>query len=341
MEFGKSATVAPLSRRRTMLMLACSALAWPARAAEGDAPLRIVIAFPPGGTSTALIKPLEPLLQPLLGVAIEREYKPGAGGNVAALHVVQSKPDGKTLLVGHAGPLAINHHILVQSSFDPRTDLAPVAMLVEFPIVVGIASRYGVSTVADLLALARQKRLVVGSSGNGSIQHLAAELFCRETGIETVHIPFAGGGPLQQAFERGAVDLMLETGSNVVKHLRQGTLTAVAVLSRQRLAIVPEVPTLAEAGFAPLDVAAWFGLLAPGKTPPETIERLAKATLEALASPAVRAAYEAIGGLPKPLGPQAFARHIAAENRRWADLIRDAGLSVRGAGSTGTIGTPQ
>jgi tripartite-type tricarboxylate transporter receptor subunit TctC len=328
------------SRRRLLRALgAATAVAGASISAYASEPIRIVIAFPPGGTSTNLVKPLEAPLQTVLGSAIERDYKPGAGGNVAALHVVQSKPDGHTLLVGHAGPLAINHHILVQSAFDPLKDLAPLAMLVEFPIVICVASRHGVNTLAQLVALAKQKRLVVGSSGNGSIQHLASEIFSREADIETVHIPFAGGGPLQQAFERGAIDLMLETGSNVIKHVREGAAKALAIMGRERLAVLPDTPTLLETGAHSVDVAAWFGLLAPMATPPEERARLSRAIMDVVMSDAVGEAYRAIGGIPRPLPPAEFARHIAAENERWGKLIQEAGLSRRG--SSGTIGTPQ
>ncbi|MCC7348680.1 MAG: tripartite tricarboxylate transporter substrate binding protein [Variibacter sp.] len=334
----------PPSRRHVLhSLIACATAACAnlGRARADDAPIRVAIAFPPGGTSTASMRPLQQPLKDSLGAAIELDYFPGAGGNVATLHVVRANPDGRTLLFGHAGPLAINHHLLVQTVFDPQKDLAPVAMVVRFPIVVSIAARHRVATLPSVIALARQKRLVVGSSGNGSIQHLASELFGRAAQIEMVHIPFAGGGPLQQAFERGAIDVMLETGSNVVKHVTAGTLKAVAVLGRERLGMLPDVPTIAEAGFPALDVSAWFGLLAPAATPAEVTRRLSEAVIAALARTDVGAAYAALGGLPGPMAPAAFARFIAEENTRWGKVIRDAGISPLGVGSGGTLGSPQ
>jgi tripartite-type tricarboxylate transporter receptor subunit TctC len=313
---------------------AAALLGLPAAASSAEeAPVKVVIAFPPGGTSTASMRPLQEPLKAKLGAPVELEYHPGAGGNVATLHVVQAKPDGHTLLFGHAGPLAINHHMLVQNVFDPQRDLAPIAMVLQFPIVVCIAAKHHVATMQELIALAHRQRLIVGSSGNGSIQHLAAELFCRATHIDMVHIPFAGGGPLQQAFERGALDLMLETGSNVVKHVQAGTLRAVAVMSPERLAMLPDVPTIAEAGVANLEVAAWFGLLAPAATPAAVRTRLSEAALAALSTAEVRTAYAAIGALPTPMAPDVFARFIAAENVRWGNVIRQASVSP--------LGTPQ
>ncbi len=331
------------SRRLLLQSLAASAAALGlgglARA-QDEEPYRVVIAFPPGGTSTASMQPLQAPLREALRAPVELEYKPGAGGNVAALHVIQSKPDGRTLLFGHAGPLAINHHILVQTVFDAQRDLSPLARVVEYPIVICAAAKLNVKSLSELLALAQRNQLVVGSSGNGSIQHLAAEIFGRVADIRMVHIPFAGGGPLQQAFERGAIDVLLETGSNIVKHVHAGTLRPLAVMARERLAILPDVPTLAEEGTQDLEVAAWFGLLAPSRTPDLMKRLIAAATLDALARPDVRAALADIGGLVNPLGPEQFGAFIAQENDRWGRIIRDSGVKPLGTGSR-SIGTPQ
>jgi tripartite-type tricarboxylate transporter receptor subunit TctC len=309
--------------------------------AQDPGPIKVVIAFPPGGTSTASMQPLQAPLQAALGAEIELDHRPGAGGNVAALHVIQSKPDGRTLLFGHAGPLCINHHILVQTVFDAQRDLAPLAMVVEYPIVICVAARLNVRTVSDLVAAARGGRLVVGSSGNGSTQHLAWEIFGRAADVPMVHIPFAGGGPLQQAFERGAIDVLLETGSNIVRHVREGTLRPLAVMARERLAILPSVPTLAEQGMRDLDVSAWFGLLAPAQTPEAVRQRTAKAMLDVLALPDVRNAFADIGGIVNPLGPDQFRAFIAEENERWGRIIRDSGVRPLGTSPSRSIGTPQ
>jgi tripartite-type tricarboxylate transporter receptor subunit TctC len=337
--------VARVSRRVALQGLgaavAASACGPRAARAQNAEPFRVVIAFPPGGTSTATMEPLQGPLREKLGAPIELEHKPGAGGNVAALHVIQSKPDGRTLLLGHAGPLAINHHVLVQTVFDAERDLAPLAMVVEYPIVICAAAKLNVRNVADLIALGRRGQLIVGSSGNGSIQHLAAETFSRATDIRIVHIPFAGGGPLQQAFERGAIDVLLETGSNIVKHVQDGTLRALAVMARERLAILPDVPTLTEEGTRDLDVAAWVGLLAPAATPAAIRQRIADAMLETLMQPKVRDALADVGGLVRPMGPEAFRYFIAQENERWGRIIRDSGVKSDGGGVSRSIGTPQ
>jgi tripartite-type tricarboxylate transporter receptor subunit TctC len=331
-----------VSRRAALGMIGAAALARSGRPASGQGaePIKIVIAFPPGGTSTASLQPLRAPLGASLGAPIEFDYRPGLGGNVATLHVIEAKPDGRTLLFGHAGPLAINHHILVQTVFDPQRDLAPLAMVVRYPIVICAAAKLNVSTLKEFIDLARRDQLVAGSSGNGSIQHLAIETFSRTTGAKILHIPFAGGGPLQAAFERGALSVLLETGSNIVKHVQAGTLRPLAVMARERLSTLPDVPTLAEAGIDGLEVSAWFGLLAPVRTPDDMSARITAATLAALELPDVRAALTAIGGLVTPMGADVFKRFIADENERWGRVIAAAGLLPIGTGPIGRIGTP-
>jgi tripartite-type tricarboxylate transporter receptor subunit TctC len=305
-------------------------------------PFRIVIAFPPGGTSTASLKPLKEPLGAALGAPIELEYKPGAGGNLAALHVIQSRADGRTLLFGHAGPLAINHHLLVQTVFDAHRDLRPLAMVVQYPIVICVAAKHKAANLEEFIALARRNQLVVGSSGNGSIQHLAYETFSRANDVKFIHIPFAGGGPLQQAFERGALDVLFETGSNIVRHVEAGTLRPLAVMAGERLSILPDVPTVAEAGLGALDVSAWFGLLAPTQTPDAVAKHIADATLRSLELPQVRSALNAIGGIVAPMPSDRFKAFIAEENKRWARVIREAGPPQQGGGgSARSLGTPQ
>jgi tripartite-type tricarboxylate transporter receptor subunit TctC len=332
-----------VSRRAVLGMAGASTLALSNRTlcAQDAEPIKIVIAFPPGGTSTASLQPLKAPLAASLGAPIEFDYRPGLGGNVAALHVIQSKPDGRTLLFGHAGPLAINHHILVQTVFDAQRDLTPLAMVVQYPIVICAAAKLNVSTLKELIDLARQKQLVAGSSGNGSIQHLALETFSRSTSAKILHIPFAGGGPLQEAFERGVIDVLFETGSNISKHVKAGTLRPLAVMAGQRLSTHPEVPTLAEAGITGLEVSAWFGLLTPARTPDEMSVRISKATLAALELADVRAALANIGGLTTPMGADAFKRFIADENERWSRVISTSGLIPIGTSPVRSLGTPQ
>jgi tripartite-type tricarboxylate transporter receptor subunit TctC len=298
--------------------------------AQGSGAIKVVIAFPPGGTSTASMRPIMPLLARSLGADIALEYMPGSGGDLAAFAVARAAPDGRTLLFGHAGPLAINPHLLQQSFFDPARDLVPVAQVIAFPIVLCAHDKLGVKDLAGLVEAGKTRALVTGSSGNGSMQHLAGEVLRRDIGIQTLHIPFAGGGPLQEALVKGALDVVCETGSNVVRHIREGRLIPIAVMAEKRLATLPEVPTFAELGRAGLVIDAWFGLVGPAATPPDILARIEAATLAALADPSVLAAYEAIGGIPAPLARAPFAAKVAAEATRWRDVITSARISPLG-----------
>lgn len=320
-----------LPTRREMLAALGLAPELVRRAAAADDQITVVIAFPPGGTSTASMQPLIEPLGAVLGMPVALEYRPGAGGDAAALAVVGAPADGRTLLFGHAGPLAINQSLVARQFFDPAKDLSPVAQVISFPIVVCAHERLKISGIADLVDAGRTRPLVTGSSGNGSIQHLAGEVLRRAFGFSTLHIPFAGGGPLQEALVKGALDIVCETGSNVVKHVQEGRLQAIAVMAPERLSILPAVPTFRELGRQGLDIDAWFGLLAPAATPEPVISRIAAATLAALERPQVREAMAAIGGLPAPLDSSAFAAKIAAETRRWASVIREGQIAPLGS----------
>ncbi len=330
------------TRRTVLLGSAALSLVGSRQTTAQAAPFKVLIAFPPGGTSTASMQPLAGPMGARLGAPVELVYKPGAGGDVAAVEAARAVPDGRTLFFGHAGPLAINPHLNVLQAFDPLKDLAAIAQVVQFPIVVCAHSKLGVTDIKSLIALGKTRQLVIGSSGNGSVQHLAGEAFKRAYGLQLLHLPFAGGGPVQEALSRGALDVLCETGSNVVRHIREGRLVGLAVMAKQRLATLPDVPTFAELGETPpLDVSAWFGLLVPAATPQDVQSRISSTVLSILDEPAVKKALSDIGGLPLPLGPKAFAELIVTEHARWGKFIKDAGLKPTGTDPSTSIGTPR
>jgi tripartite-type tricarboxylate transporter receptor subunit TctC len=291
-------------------------------------PMRILIAFPPGGTSTTSTQPIAAYLARTLGQPVTLEYHPGAGGNVAAMAAIQAPADGHTLFFGHAGPLAINHHINKKSFFDPATDFKPVTLAVSYPLVIATQPALGTADLKSFVAYARTRHLdlVFGSAGNGSFQHLAGEMFSGAAGVRFLHVPFAGGGPLQAAFLKGDVQVVFETGSNVVAHVQSGKMRALAVMSPTRLPALPQAPTIAEAGGPEVIAAAWFGFVVSGKTPTEIVERLDTTIQAALGDPAVMATLQAIGARIDALGPAPFARFIAEENVRWKRIVETAGI---------------
>ncbi|MET0605563.1 MAG: tripartite tricarboxylate transporter substrate binding protein [Beijerinckiaceae bacterium] len=292
--------------------------------AQAQHPYRIVVGFPPGGLSADATTPLVSGLSRRLDAGVEIDYRPGAGGNVAALHVARSEGDGRTLLFGHAGPLSINQHINPRSYFDPVKDLAPIVLIARFPLVICVSSKLGLNNLSEFVDLARSREVVVGSSGNGSIQHLACEIFRQNTGMKFLHVPFAGGGPLQDAFLRGDVEALFETGSNVVKFIIDGKLTPLAVMGHERLAILPDAPPLWELGYPGLDVAAWFGLLAPASTELAVREKMTETVFDVFRDENVRIAYNAMGATAVPIGPSGFAAFIESETDRWRVVVRDA-----------------
>ena len=338
-------TIALARPTRRAVVLGASAAAFLASGvravAQSAEPYKILIAFPPGGTSTASTQPMLEPMGARLGAPVTLVYKPGAGGDVAAIEAINAVPDGRTMFFGHAGPLAINPHISVLRVFDPLTALAPLAQVVQFPIVVCAHTKLGVKNIKELVALGKTRQLVIGSSGNGSVQHLAGEALKRTFGLQTLHLPFAGGGPVQEALEKGALDVLCETGSNVVRHVRDGRLVALGVMSKQRLATLPDVPTFAELGEAGLDVSAWFGLLVPANTPDGIQEAMSSVILAVLGEASVSKALLDIGGLPSLLGRQAFRDFIAADHARWGKFIQDAGLKPTGTDAGASIGTPR
>jgi len=293
-----------------------------------EKPMRILIAFPPGGTSTTSTQPIAAYMERALGQPVTLEYHPGAGGNVAAMAAIQAPADGHTLFFGHAGPLAINHHINKKSFFDPLTDFKPVTLAVSYPLVVAAQPGLGATDLKSFIAYARTRPmdLVFGSAGNGSFQHLAGEMFAGSAGLRFLHVPFAGGGPLQAAFLKGDVQIVFETGSNVVAHIQSGKMQALAVMSPTRLSALPSVPTVAEAGGPEVIAAAWFGFVVAAGTAPDVVATLDSTIQSALRDPTVMAALHALGARIDALGPAPFARFIAEENVRWKRIVETAGI---------------
>ena len=294
-------------------------------------PFRLILAFPPGGTSTFSTAPIVAYIQRRFDIPVNVEYMPGAGGTVAAMAVVRAPPDGYTLFFGHSGPLSINHHLNKRTFFDPRQDLAPVTLAVAYPLLITVQPASGTQSLSDLINYARSRmpgqELVFGSPGTGSLQHLAGELVQERLGMKWFHVPFAGGGPLQSAFNRGDIQIMVETGSNVIGGYRNGTMRPLAVMATERLASFSTVPTTAEAGYPELLAEAWFGFLAPGKTPPTIIDRLHEILRVALLEDApTRRALHQLGARIQGHGPDTFRRLIASEDERWGRIVRATGI---------------
>ena len=316
----------------TMLLLPTLAAAqatWPSK------PIRLVVPFAAGGTTDILARALAPELQKALGQPVVVDNKPGAGGNSGAAEVAKSTPDGHTLLMGTVGTHAINAALYPKMPFDPVKDFAPVTLMAGVPNVLvlnpALAQKYGINSVADFIRVAKANpgKFNMASSGNGTSIHLAGELFKSMTGTYMVHFPYRGSGPALIDLIGGSMDLMFDNLPSALPQIKAGKLKALAVTSAQRSAALPDLPTIAEAGpVKGFDASSWFGLFAPAGTPADIVNRLQQETAKALQSPALKERLLSQGAIPGGEPPAEFAKFIAAETRKWAQVVKASGAKV-------------
>ncbi|SHN00447.1 tripartite tricarboxylate transporter substrate binding protein [Rhizobacter sp. OV335] len=327
--------------RRQVLATAAAAttaaLAFPVRAqgAWPTKPVRIVVPFAPGGTTDILARALAPELSRVFGQQFIVDNKPGAGGNVGAEQVAKSAPDGYTLLMGTVGTHGINQSLYPKLPFDPIKDFAPVTLVAGVPNVLVMnpakAEAEKINTVADLIryAKAHPGKLNMASSGNGTSIHLSGELFKSMTGTFMLHFPYRGSGPALLDLIGGTMDLMFDNLPSAMPQIKAGKLKALAVTSAQRSAALPDVPTIAEAGpVKGFDASSWFGLLAPAGTPAEIVNKLQQESAKALGTPALKERLLAQGAIPSGMPPAEFAAYIAAETKKWAQVVKVSGAKV-------------
>ncbi|WP_372528937.1 Bug family tripartite tricarboxylate transporter substrate binding protein [Piscinibacter sp.] len=326
-------------RRRHLLALAASSAVPTALWAQGapwpSRPVRIVVPFAPGGTTDILARALAPELGHTFGQQFIVDNKPGAGGNLGADQVAKSAPDGYTLLMGTVGTHGINQSLYPKLPFDPIKDFAPVTLVAGVPNVLVMnpakAQALNINSVADLIRHARANpgKLNMASSGNGTSIHLSGELFKSMTGTYMVHFPYRGSGPALLDLIGGTMDLMFDNLPSALPQIKAGKLKALAVTSAQRSAAVPELPTIAEAGPVPgFDASSWFGLLAPAGTPADIVNRLQQESAKALATPALKERLLSQGAIPSGMPAAQFAAFIAAETKKWAQVVKVSGAKV-------------
>ena len=302
----------------------------PVRADYPDRPIHLVVPFPAGGGADILARTIMPRVARELGTTIVVETRPGAGGNVGAEYVARAAPDGYTLLYGTNGTHAINRALYGSLAFDPVRDFAPVSRMTQIAALVVVYPGLPVATVGELVAYAKANpgKVFFASAGNGTTSHLAGELFRTVAQVDVVHTPYRGGALAANDLMGGHVALMIDVMPNVLPLAQGGKLRALAVTTAARVPAAPEIPTVAESGLPGFEVSAWDGVLAPAGTPTAVIDRLNAAIRAALADPEVRAALVARGAQPVPGTPEAFARHIAAESEKWAQVVKKAGAKV-------------
>src|SRR5258708_29205342 len=293
--------------RRRFVGLAAAAIAAPSilasRALSANWPLRsvrIVVPFPPGGSSDMTARLIGTRLQEVWGQSVVIENKPGAGGNIATDMVAHSDPDGYTILIVGPG-LATNQFLYPQLSYDPVADFAPVTLLITQPNMMCVPNSSPAKSVQEFIAYCNDNKgkVTYASSGNGTTLHLSGELFKRLAKVEMTHIPYRGGAPAINDLIPGRVDVIFDNMPSILQHVKGGSLRALAVTTRERVAVVPDIPTIAESGVPGFDVFSWFGFFVPAKTPPDVVAKINADTNAALVHPAVTIRFEELGANPK------------------------------------------
>jgi tripartite-type tricarboxylate transporter receptor subunit TctC len=319
-------------RRRNVLYLAAAAAALAAcprivRAQTYPArPLRWIVGFPPGGGADTVVRILAPWLSERLGQQVIIENRPGASTNIAAQAVVNSPPDGYTLLFYGASTL-INTSIFQNLPFNVQRDIAPVCGLVAYPMVLIAHPSVPAKTVAELIghAEANPGKVTMASFGTGSASHLAGELFKMMAGINMVHVPFRGGAPMVTNLIGGQVQVGFDVMVTSLPLVRAGTLRALGVAGKNRFEMLPDVPSIAET-LPGYEARTWAGIGVPSGTPPDIIARLSREINAGLADPTIKARLAEVGTVPMIFTPAEFGAYIAAESEKWAKVVKFAGV---------------
>jgi tripartite-type tricarboxylate transporter receptor subunit TctC len=322
----------PLSRRALAFILAAAAVlpslsfaqAYPAK------PITVVVAFSAGGNNDLRARQLGIPVGAMLGQSLIVDNKPGASGNIGHDFVAKAAPDGYTVGIGAMGPLAVNPSLYPKLNFDPQKDFTPIVLIEKAPLVLVTRVEKPFKTVKDVVDAAKAKpgALTIGNAGPGGAHHLSGELFEQAAGITTLSVPYKGGGPASTALLSGEIDMMFEQTYAALPSIKAGKTRALAVTSARRLPSLPDVPTMAELGYPEVVVSNWLGLIGPKGMPAASVARLNESFNKALATADMR---EKIMGPGNEVGggtPEEFAAFIAAENKRWAALVKAKGIKL-------------
>jgi tripartite-type tricarboxylate transporter receptor subunit TctC len=293
-------------------------------------PVRVVIPFPPGQATDVIGRVLVQKLADALGKGFVVDNRPGANGIVGIETVVKSPADGYTLLITASGSLVINPSLYAKLSYEPLRDLAPIALLGLIPLVVVAHPSLPVKTIPQLVALAKSKpgALSYASSGPGSAQHLAMEMLKYRTGLNILHVPYKGSAPAVSDLLAGQVQLMFDTVASSLPMIHAGRVRPLGVGLAKRSAVLPDVPTLDEAGVKGFQVAGWAGFLAPAKTPHAIVQQLNTETLKILAQAEVKERIVGLGMEPSRTTPEEFAAFMKSETAKWAQAVKLAGVKA-------------
>jgi tripartite-type tricarboxylate transporter receptor subunit TctC len=294
-------------------------------------PVTLVVPFPPGGGSDTGGRIIAEQLSKRWGQPVIVDNKGGAAGQIGADFVAKAPRDGYTLLLGNIGTQAINPSLYPRLPYDPDTAFAPVSLVAELPLAMMVNPAVPAKTAAEFIAQAKSRpgQLTYSSSGAGGAPHLAAEMFKDQTGTFILHVPYRGGGPAIADLIAGHVQLSFMTVLEASGHIKAGKLRALAVTGDKRVAALPDVPTLAETAIPGFNAISWIGLLAPAGTPPELVEKIASDVRAVMGDEATKARFASLGAVPRTTSPQEFSRLIAADRKRYAQIIRSRNITTQ------------
>ena len=322
-----------INRRAALALVALLSAAAQAPAlaqAYPSRPVTLVVPFPPGGGTDTGGRVIAEQLSRRWGQPVLVDNRGGAAGQIGAEYVAKSKPDGYTLLLGNIGTQAINPSLYARLPYDADKAFAPISLVAELPLAMMVNPSVPAKTAAEFIALAKAKpgQLTYSSSGAGGAPHLAAEMFKDQTGTFVLHVPYRGGGPAIADLLAGHVNLSFMTVLEASGHIKAGKLRALAVTGDTRVPAFPDVPTLAEKTLPGFNAISWIGLLAPAGTPPDLVDKIAADVRAVLADDVVKGRFVALGGVPRATAPQEFAKLIADDRRRYAQIIKSRKITV-------------
>ncbi|HXX50589.1 MAG TPA: tripartite tricarboxylate transporter substrate binding protein [Xanthobacteraceae bacterium] len=311
----------------TVLTVAASQIAnaqdYPSR------PIRVVVAFPPGGPTDFIGRLIADKMSALLGQRVYIENRAGANGTVGADNIAKSEPDGYSLFLTTAGAIAMSPHIMASIPYDALHDFAPVAEVVTNTTLLVVSPKMGIKSAKELVALAKQKpgTITFASTGTGSTTHLAQVLFADAAGVQFLHVPYRGAAPALTDLLAGQVQVLAADLPVLISQIQAGSIVPIGAVADKRNEMAPEVPTLAEQGYPNTDASNWYALLAPAKTPPAVIKKLNDAVNSALRDPAVRAKIVKSGAVPVGGTPEELANFMRAEYEKWGRVVREHGIT--------------